>query len=536
MLLPRAGLTNCPTAGAGEMPAPLLTVSRLTKRFGPTTVLHNISFDIPPNTIVGLVGENGAGKSTLLNILSGMLPPDSGEMWFQGKRYRPKNYKAACQLGVGRSFQEQALIQNVPIYENLLLGHESRFLRAGFMLNRKAMVAAAEQMVQLAEVDVDVRRLTREYDFSRRQAVEVIRACLLPLFLEQIERPLVLLDEPTSALAKEHETAIFQLIDSIKRKGTVVFVSHRLSEVLTICDLIYVLKDGELVATVASKDADETALHGLMVGRARASDYYHEDHQICVEQKPALLEVRSLNAPPTYTEVSLTVKAGEIVGIGGLLGSGKGALAKGIAGLETPVSGIVKFCGCEFREPQIRRLIQMGIAYVPAERMTEGLIGQFSLAWNLSMASGEDLFSTRWGGWLYRKEKLVACQYIDKLRIKSGTPSIICDRLSGGNQQKVVLARWLCRQPKLFILDNPTRGVDVGAKEEIYRLIRSLTGAGMGVLLITDELQELIGLSHRIVIMQRGRAVATLDAPAGAKPSEHDLLALMLPSGTHTEK
>jgi ribose transport system ATP-binding protein len=532
MLLSREGLTSYPTAGAGEMPAPLLTVSRLTKRFGPTMVLNNISFDIPSNAIVGLVGENGAGKSTLLNILSGMLSPDSGEMWFQGKRYRPKNYKAACELGVGRSFQEQALIQNVPIYENLLLGHESRFLRAGFMLDRKAMVAAAEQMVRLAEIDVDVRCLTRQYDFSRRQAVEVIRACLLPLSLQQIQRPLVLLDEPTSALAKEHETAIFRLIARIKRTGTVVFVSHRLTEVLTICDLIYVLKDGELVAKIGSKDTDETALHGLMVGRARAIDYYHEDHQVSVEQKPVLLAVRSLNAPPTYSDVSLTVRAGEIVGIGGLLGSGKSALAKGIAGLETPVSGTVKFCGREFGKPEIRRLIQLGIAYVPAERMTEGLIGQFSLAWNLSMSSGQDLFSTRWGAWLSQKEKSLAFQYIDKLRIKSGTPHITCDRLSGGNQQKVVLSRWLCRQPKLFILDNPTRGVDVGAKEEIYRLIRSLTEAGMGVLLITDELLELIGLSHRIVIMQQGRTVATVDAPVEAKPSEHDLLALMLPSET----
>ena len=524
-------MTTNSTGGADGIPAPLFAVSRLTKRFGPTTVLDNVSFDIPANTVVGLVGENGAGKSTLLNILSGILPPDSGEMWFQGNRFRPKNYKAACQLGVGRSFQEQALIQNVPIYENLLLGHENRFLRAGFLLDRKAMVAAAEKMVRLAEVDVDVRRLTRQCDFSLRQAIEVVRACLLPLSLQQIQHPLVLLDEPTSALAKEHETAIFRVIDRIKRMGTVVFVSHRLTEVLEICDLIYVLKDGELVATVRANETDEAQLHSLMVGRARAIDYYHEYHQVSVEQKPILLEVRSLGSPPTYSDISLTIRAGEILGIGGLLGSGKSALAKGIAGIERPLCGTVKFCGREFRKPEIRELIHLGIAYVPAERMTDGLIGQFPLAWNVSMSSGHDLFSTRWGVWLSKKEKSVASQYISRLRIKSGTPHIPCERLSGGNQQKVVLSRWLCRQPKLFIFDNPTRGVDVGAKEEIYHLIRSLTETGVGVLLVTDELQELIGLSHRIVIMQQGGIVATIDSPVEAKPSEHDVLALMLPSG-----
>jgi ribose transport system ATP-binding protein len=241
-----------------------------------------------------------------------------------------------------------------------------------------------------------------------------------------------------------------------------------------------------------------------------------------------------LHSPPAYTDISLTVRAGEIVGIGGLLGSGKTALAKGIVGLQPSLSGAVKFGAGQIHKPEVRRLIREGIAYVPPERMTEGLIGGFPVAWNVSMASGQDLFSTRLGRWLSQKEEAVAARYIKELAIKSGTPQIACDRLSGGNQQKVVLSRWLCRNPKLLVLDNPTRGVDVGAKEEIYRLLRVLTQAGMGVLLVTDELLELIGLSHRIIIMQSGRVAAELDAPMEAKPSEHDLLALMLPSANST--
>jgi ribose transport system ATP-binding protein len=507
----------------------LLRVSRLTKRFGPSTVLDNVSFEIPANKTIGLIGENGAGKSTLLNILSGRLRQDSGEMWLHGRRYQPASYHAACQLGVGRAFQEQALILNVPVYENLLLGQEAEFLRAGLFLDRRAMAAAAAQMVEAADIDLDVTRLTSSYDFSRRQAIEILRACLVPTLLTKAEHPIILLDEPTSALAKEHELAFSRLVNRVKTKGAVVFVSHRLSEVLEICDLIYVLKDGNLVAAVESKDASEAELHSLMVGRARLSDYYHKTQQHSVQQNPILLEVRSLNGPPAYTDVSFIVRMGEIVGIGGLLGSGKSALAKGIAGLRPPLSGIVKYFGSEVHKPEIRRLIREGIAYVPAERMAEGLIGQFPLAWNISMASGHDLFSSRVGLWLSNKEAAVASQFIDKLIIKSGTPRIPCDRLSGGNQQKVVLSRWLCRTPKLFVLDNPTRGVDVGAKEEIYRLIRGLTQAGIGILLITDELLELIGLSHRIIIMQSGRVAAELDAPTDAKPSEHDLLTLMLP-------
>jgi ribose transport system ATP-binding protein len=522
---------------AAGVTSPLLAVAGLTKRFGPSTVLNGVSFEIARHKVIGLVGENGAGKSTLLNLLSGMLRQDAGEMFLHGRTYQPNGYKAACQLGIGRAFQEQALILNVPVYENLVLGHEARFLLGGVFLNRKAMIAVAEKMIREAEIDVDVRRMTGDYDVSRRQAIEIVRACQVSHYLTGIEDPLILLDEPTSALAKDQEEAFFRLVDQVKAVGSVLFVSHRLSEVLAICDLIHVLKDGRLVATVKARETNETTLHGLMVGRERVEDYYHESRGEPAKNPP-FLEVRGLSRPGFYRDVSFQVRPGEIVGIGGLLGSGKSALGKGVVGLEAPLSGAVKIAGQSADKPEIRRLIRGGIAYVPPERLTEGLIAQFRLSWNVSMASGHDLFSTRLGRWLAAKEEAVTNKYIDALSIKSGTARITCDQLSGGNQQKVVLSRWLCREPKMLVLDNPTRGIDVGAKEEIYRLIRRLTDEGMCVLLITDELLELIGVSNRIIIMQMGQVVAELDAPAEAKPTENDLVALMLPatrySGAHS--
>ena len=519
---------------AGNAESPLLTVSGLTKHFGPNIALDSVSFRVHRNEVIGFVGENGAGKSTLLNILSGMLTQDAGQMYLSGEKYQPNGYGAACKFGISRVFQEQALILNVPVYENLVLGQESRFVKAGLFLDRKGMIAAAERMIEAAGIDVDVRRITGEYDFSRRQAIEIVRACLTPTYLLGIQHPLVLLDEPTSALDIEDEAAFFRLVDRLKRQGAVVFVSHRLSEVLAISDMIYVLKDGQLVAAVEPASANETILHSLMVGRERASDYYHESRQRRLKQSPALLEVRGLNRPGKYHDVSITVHAGEIVGIGGLLASGKGALGRGIVGLEPPASGSVRLNGYVTNKPEIRQLIRAGIGYIPAERLTQGLIPQFQLSWNVSMASGHDLFAGRSGRWFRRKEERLASEYVTRLSIKAGAPDVFCHQLSGGNQQKVVLARWLCRKPKMLVLDNPTRGIDAGAKEEIYRLIRNLTLEDVGILLITDELLELIGLSNRIIIMQSGRVVTALDAAPETKPSEHDLLALMLPAASQT--
>lgn len=507
----------------------------ISKSYGPNVILDDIGFEVPANQVVTLVGENGAGKSTIFNILSGLTAPSTGSMRLNGRPYAPRSYGEAVDHGVSRVFQEQALIQNVPVYENLLLGQDHRFLRYGQIVDRAAMIEVAERIVDEAGIDVDVRRRTGDYDFSKRQSIEIARACLAPTIVGGVRTPLVLLDEPTSALDRRDEEAFFRLVKRIRQFGSLLFVSHRLSEVLEISDLIYVLKDGKLVAKLDPRTADEPLLHSLMVGRERATDYYYERRQRDVAAQPVVLAAEGIDIDGKGEVLDIEVRAGEVVGIGGLLDSGKSALGKAVAGVVPPAAGKVALAGARGRTPDIRRFVGKGLGYIPAERLAEGIIPSFSVSWNLSTGSGGDLFSGPLGFWRRRREVATARRYIDSLAIRSATPDLSCRRLSGGNQQKVVLARWLARAPKVLILDNPTRGVDAGAKQEIYRLIRELTEAGVGIVLITDELLELIGLSNRVLIMQRGAIVAEVPAPADAKPTEHQLVVQMLPQGSSGE-
>jgi ribose transport system ATP-binding protein len=505
----------------------ILEVLNLTKSFGGAVVLDSVSLTVAKNQIVGIVGENGAGKSTLFNIISGIVPADSGSVRLAGREIAPRNYREAMLLGISRAFQEQALVLNVPVYENILLSHEDRFDRWGFV-DKARMIAVAEKIVRSVGLDIDVRRVIGDYDFSIRQSIEIARACLVPQEVLGIAHPIVLLDEPTSALQKTEEAAFFQLIRRLRARGSLVFVSHRLTEVLAVSDVIHVLKDGQRVATVDPSTTTEAMLHGLMVGRERDADYYHESEQTRPDDSRVVFQVKGLSRKGAYEDVSLSVRAGEILGIGGLLESGKSHLGKGAAGVVPPDAGIVQIKETACPEPDIRRLARLGLGYVPAERHAEGIILPFPVSWNVTLASGEDIFASDIGIWRHRQEAVVANQLIERLHIRCQGSQALCGSLSGGNQQKVVLAKWLCRDPAVLILDNPTRGVDAGAKEEIYALVRRLAARGVGIVLITDELMELIGLSNRIAIMREGRISAVLEAAPEAKPSERQLIELML--------
>jgi ribose transport system ATP-binding protein len=513
---------------------PKLVVRGVCKRFGASNVVDSVDLMIGVGQVVGIIGENGAGKSTLLNILSGIVGSDRGLVELEGRPIRPSSYAEAVRLGISRVFQEQALIPNLRIYENLLLSHEKRFTHLGQILQKKRMIEFAQSMADEADIDVDVSKPTSIYSFSKRQLVEIVRACIVPVRVLGISSPLVLLDEPTASLDKTDERIFFNLLTRIRSVATFIFVSHRLTEVLRVCDAITVLKDGKVVANLLAGHADERRLHGLMVGRERDADYYHESEQTGAGDR-AVLQVRALSSK-NYSNVDLIVHEGEVFGIGGILESGKSELGKGLIGVTPPDSGKVRIGDAEWRKPEVRLSLVDGAGYVPAERLTEGIIAEFSVAWNISLASGADVFSTRLGVWRSALEAKIAKQMIGKLNIRGATTILPCHSLSGGNQQKVVLARWLCRPIRLLIVDNPTRGVDAGAKEEIYGIIRRLTAVGVAIVLITDELLELIGLSDRIAIMQHGRITAMVDAAYQAKPTEVDLIRLMLSAPPQAEK
>lgn len=515
-------------ADRAPAPANLLEVRNLSKSYGPVQVLSDVSFDVPRRSVVTLVGENGAGKSTIFNILSGLTRQDQGTVRFNGSDFAPASHRAAILQGVTRVFQEQSLVQNVPVYENLLLGEEARFTKFGQWVDRDAMIRSARRIIEEAGLDVDVRRKTGDYDFSTRQSIEIARACLTPTILRGVKEPLVLLDEPTSALDRRDEESFFALVRKIRQYGSLLFVSHRLTEVLGISDLIYVLKDGAMVTRVAPAETDEHRLHGYMVGRERAADYYYENRQRKRVDGPPTLRAKGIQVLAQGPKIDLEVRPGEILGIGGLLDSGKSRLGKSLAGVIRPLAGQVAIGAGPLKRPEIGRTTREGLGYIPAERLAEGIIPSFPTSWNFSTGSGGDLFSNRIGLWRGRKERRATRAHIDSLAIRSATPDLAMSRLSGGNQQKVVLARWLERRPDVLILDNPTRGVDAGAKQEIYRVLRDLTDRGVSIILITDELLELIGLSNRILILQNGGVVAEVPAPADDKPGEQTLVGLML--------
>lgn len=503
-----------------------LEIQDISKSFEGAKVLDAVDLQIGPGQVLGLIGENGAGKSTLLNILTGIVQPDRGTLLLDANPFNPTSYAEAARQGVSRVFQEQALIPTLRVYENLFLSHEARFSRFRQIMRQREMIDLAQGIVDNAGLGIDVRKPTSVYSFSKRQLLEIVRACLVPVDLLGIAHPIILLDEPTASLDKADEQIFFRLLERLRAQASFVFVSHRLSEVLELSDAIVVLKDGRVVKRLEAGEADERLLHSLMVGREQRSDYYHEAEQQG-SQRPVVLEAREL-CGDGFSDVCLAVHEGEVLGIGGLLNSGKSELGKGLMGITPTRSGHVRMHGGDWLQPEISASLAAGCGYIPAERLVEGIVADFPVTWNMSMA-GDDRFCSSLGIWKTKEEKNVAERMIAELKIRSAAPLLACRKLSGGNQQKVVLARWLCRDVRLLVLDNPTRGVDAGAKEEIYATIRQLTASGVAVILITDELLELIGMSDRIGIMQQGRLTTIVDAAPQSKPTEVEMIGLMLP-------
>ena len=507
----------------------MLEIRDLSKQFSGTWALTGASINVYENEIVGLVGENGAGKSTLLNVLSGVVSADSGEVLLHGKPVAPRNYHEATLLGIFRVYQEQALVPNIPVYENLFLSHEERFERFG-IINRRKMAQAAREMLSAVGkqigVDFDPRRLTGDYSFSERQVIEIVKACSLADLLD-IKTPLILLDEPTTALSSEEILFLISLVRQLRERAAFVFVSHRLTEVLNLSDRVYVLKDGTIVKEVDSIDTTESDLHELMVGRKRDEQYYKEDEQ-SGKFGEEVLRVEELSKHSLFSDVNVSVKSGEIVAIGGVLGSGKSEVGRVIMGAMAPDTGEIFISGKQINHMNIADRIKAGVGYVPQERHHEGLMLYQSVASNIMLPSVISM--KRYGLPLLdmAAEKNLSNQAVKAFNIKTPSIGTLGFSLSGGNQQKVVLARWLARRAKVLVLDNPTRGVDAGAKEEIYSLLRQFCREGVAILLITDDILELIGLSDRVLIMKDGRITGEVVSQPEHKPTEKELVAFMV--------
>jgi ribose transport system ATP-binding protein len=504
---------------------PLMEVRGITRVFGAFAALDDVSLAVHPREVVGFIGENGAGKSTLLNIMSGVDEQTEGEVWLRGERVAFKSYKDATAAGVFRIFQELALVPTLPVYQNLFLAHEDRFARFG-VISRRAMIRRTRKL--LADFDhawVDPLRDVMTYDFSTRQVLEIIKAFALAELLEH-EEPVILLDEPTAGLTKDEIDFFGSVIGQIRKRAGVVFVSHRLSELLEYSDRIYVIKDGVVVAQPAPKETSEAELHHLMVGRQRDEAFYKENRQREPEQQVAL-RLSGLGQDGEFSDVDLELHAGEIVGLAGVVGSGKSSLARAVFGAEGAVHGEVVVDGEVVRRPTIRSMMDAGVGYVSADRGTDGIILTLPISWNVSLAAlnsgdkAKTVLPLKW-------ERTESERFRKSLRIKAPNVDALASSLSGGTQQKVILARWLALGVKVLILDNPTKGIDAGAKEDVYEILRELTAQGTAILLISDELVELIGLANRIFIMKDGRVTREIETPPDAKPQEAALVAHMV--------
>ncbi|MGA2494199.1 MAG: sugar ABC transporter ATP-binding protein [Roseiarcus sp.] len=478
--------------------APLLEVRSIEKSFPGVRALSDISFDVRAGEVHALVGENGAGKSTLIKIMSGVYHPDSGAILVEGREMRLATPDDARRAGIATIYQELLLFPELSVAENIFLGHAP--LARGGRIDWRAMRAKAEALLASLEIDdLAVDQIVGALTVGMRQRVEILRAL-------SHDARILIMDEPTAALTEADVTRLFDIVRRLKARGVgVVYISHRLEEVFQIADRVTVLRDGAYVDRRSVAETSVTELVQMMVGR-RIDNLFPKT--VAPIGAP-VLEARDIVRRPMTKGVSLTVRAGEIVGLAGLVGSGRSEFAQTVFGITPAESGEIRLMGEAVRIVSAESARAKGIAYVPEDRGVQGLVRPMSVLHNLSLAT---LGALSWAGFIDRAaERRLAEEAILRFSVKTSSPEEIAGRLSGGNQQKIVLGKWLANNPKLLILDEPTRGIDVGSKAEIHRLMSELAGAGVAILMISSELPEVLGMSDRVLVMREGRLVAEFD-------------------------
>lgn len=504
----------------------LFSAKNITKSFYGTQALKGVDLDIHEGEVVGLIGENGAGKSTLLKIIIGVQPQTSGEMTMHGKPFTPADPMEANKEGIGMVFQEQSLIVNLSVGQNIFFGHEKDFMKAGFV-NWKKMYEESKKVLEEVNCGyINPRKKVIDLNFATRQMVEIAKVVNMTKSGHDDQKCLILLDEPTSVLNEAEVKNLFAEIRKLTAKGhAVVFVSHRLDEVLEISDRVYVYKDGENAGNMDIKDATEEKLYAAMVGRETTTEYYHLADQRQAEEE-VVLEAKDLGLSGVFKHCNLKLHKGEILGICGVVGSGKEEICSVVCGDEKATSGELYVKGKKVEYSSPAQALKDGILMIPKERHAEGIVRNLSVADNMAL-SNATLLAERG---IVSKKKIndQADEWIKKLRIKTAGREAELISLSGGNQQKVVFARALASQADIIILNHPTRGVDVGAKEEIYALTREVVAQGKSVILLGDTLDECIGLSNRVIVMKDGLITGEFQADAGEKPSQVSIVTLMM--------
>jgi ABC-type sugar transport system ATPase subunit len=482
------------TGEAAERFRPLLRAVGIGKAFVGNRVLDGVDLDVMPGEVHAIVGENGAGKSTLIKILGGVYQPDDGELVVDGETRRLRSPREALAAGVVVIHQELSLAPSLSAEENLFLG---RFPRNAFgVVDRRLMRTRTREVFEQLGVTVASQDIVATLSIAQQQMVEIAKAILA-------DARVLILDEPTAVLDENRLSVLFAMIERLRAKGLgILFISHHLEEIFRIADKVTVLRDGRVTGSARVAEVDQDWLVARMIGRRFAA---HEAHARTIRQ-PAL--AINLSVPGEVSDITLTVSEGEIVGLAGLVGAGRTELARAVIGLSRPVSGAIEVFGRPVRIASPNAAARLGIAYVTEDRKAQGLLPNRSVRENATIANLRRF--ARWGILRLGAEARYARDMVRRLDVRLASPSAEIRTLSGGNQQKVLIGRALAIEPRILLLDEPTRGVDIGAKQEIYAAIERLVAEGMAVMLISSDLEEILRLSDRVVVLRRGRTAATL--------------------------
>lgn len=491
---------------------PILQLRNITKSFQAIRALKGVSFSLNRGEVHAILGENGAGKSTLIKVITGAHRPDGGTISVEGKEFQHLTPSSARDLGIAAIYQQPALFPDLTVAENTALGLEAS--KRPFFLNWKNRRERTLELLKRVGAAIDPETEVRKLSMPEQQLVEIARSL-------GAGAKILIMDEPTASLTQKEVHLLYAVVRDLRAQGVgIIYISHRMEEIFALADRVTVLRDGESIATRPSAGIDEASLIKLMVGREVSAIYPPS------ESKPAdhVLSVEGLGCKASgVNNVNLNVRAGEVVGLAGLVGAGRTELARVLFGITPADSGTISLNGRNVTIQSPRQAVNNGIAYVPEDRRKHGVILEMPIAANITMSIHPTLFP---GSWLrFNAERELATSFIRDLAVKTPSPDLPGGALSGGNQQKVSLARWLATEPKLLILDEPTQGVDVGAKSEIHKIIRRLTAQGLGVLMISSDLPEILGMSDRIAVMHGGTIVEEF---AGHEATAQDVMVAAL--------
>lgn len=475
----------------------LLEMKNVNKRFPGVYALKGVNFQLEEGEVHALLGENGAGKSTLIKILGGIYNIDEGEIYIHGNKVEIKDVKDAQNFGISIIHQELVLVPLMMVAENIYLGRE--LTNAAKMVDKKAMIREAQKLLNSFGLNLDASALVASLTVAEQQMVEIIKAV-------SFNARILVMDEPTSSLTEKEVQFLFETIRKLKKQGVgIIYISHRMIELFEISDKVTVLRDGNYIGTKVTKDTNNDELIAMMVGR-ELNNYYTRTFN---KLGDTVLEVKNLNKKGVLNDISFSIKKGEILGFSGLMGAGRSEVMRAIFGIDSIDSGEIFVEGKKVSIKEPNDAMKQGIALVPENRKEEGLFLIQSVKFNATIKVLDKFIK-----FIHVNRKIednIVNEYVDSMSIKTPSTAQAVGNLSGGNQQKVVIAKWLATKPKVLILDEPTRGVDVGAKAEIYLIMNQLAAEGVSIIMISSELPEIINMSDRVLVMLGGRITGSLD-------------------------